>query len=57
MTEKKTPKSSQYTCDDYRLEMRLLGIRQQLNNTALSESEREKLEAEMNLLEKELGLS
>ncbi|BHH83979.1 hypothetical protein [Desulforhopalus sp. 52FAK] len=57
MNDKKTSKPAKYTCDDYRAEMRLLGIRQQLKNTELSESDKRKLQSEIDQIEQELGLS
>ncbi len=56
MSDKKPDKTSQYTCEDYRMEMRLLGMRQQLNNSEMSDSDKEKLQIEIDQLEKELGL-
>ncbi len=46
-----------YTCDDYRMEMRLLGMCKQLSNAELPDSDREKLQNEIDQLEKELGMS
>lgn len=57
MSDEKPHKNSQYTCDDYRMEMRLLGMRQQLNNSELSNSDKEKLQNEIDKLEKDIGLS
>lgn len=56
MSDKKPDKKLQYTCDDYRMEMRLLGMRQQLSNSEMSDSDKEKLQIEIDELEKELGL-
>lgn len=56
MSDKEPHKKSQYTCDDYRMEMRLLGMRQQLSNSEMSDSDKEKLQIEIDELEKELGL-
>lgn len=56
MSDKKPDKKSQYTCDDYRMEMRLLGMRQQLSNSEMSDSDKEKLQIEIDELEKEIGL-
>ena len=56
MSDKKPDQNSQYTCDDYRMEMRLLGMRQQLSNSKLSDLDKEKLKIEIDQLEKELGL-
>lgn len=55
MTEQPTQKTSNYTCADYRLEMRLLGARQQLNNPSLTDEEKKKLMTEIEQIEKELG--
>lgn len=57
MSESKPEKTLKYTCDDYRMEMRLLGMRLQLSNAELSDSDREKLQNEIDQLEKELGMS
>ena len=56
MSDKKPDMKSQYTCDDYRMEMRLLGMRQQLSNSEMSDSDKEKLQIEIDELEKEIGL-
>lgn len=57
MSDEKAQKSSKYTCNDYRMEMSLLGMRRQICNTELSDREKEKLQNEIDQLEKELGLS
>lgn len=57
MSDDKAQKSPKYTCNDYRMEMSLLGMRRQIANRELSDSEREKLQTEIDQLEKELGLS
>ena len=44
------------TCADYRLERRLLGLRQKLDQEALSAEERENLLTEIKELEKALGM-
>ena len=49
----KTP--STYTCNEYRLEMVLLALRQRLHQPDLAEQEREKLVKEVARLEKEIG--
>ena len=46
-----------YTCNDYRQEMMLAGLRKQLADPKLSESDRKTLEAEIRRLEKEMGLT
>lgn len=57
MSNQKPARSSTYTCNEYRLEMRLLGMRRQLASDTLSEQEREKLQSEIDQLEKEIGMS
>jgi hypothetical protein len=47
---------SSYTCHDYRQEMILAALRKQLADPKLSESERQRLEGQIHLLEKEMGL-
>ncbi|MFT5725893.1 MAG: hypothetical protein ACI8PB_000009 [Desulforhopalus sp.] len=56
MIGNKPEKILKYTCNDYRMEMRLLGMHQQLSNVELSDSDREKLQNEIDLLEEEIGL-
>ncbi|WP_169309352.1 hypothetical protein [Desulforhopalus sp. IMCC35007] len=57
MTDKKPNKILKYTCVDYRTEMRLLGMRQQLSNSQLTDAEKKKLQNEIDQLEKEMGLT
>ena len=45
-----------YTCNDYRQEMMLAGLRKQLADPGLSPSEKERLEKEIRRLEAEMGL-
>ena len=45
-----------YTCNDYRQEMMLAGLRKQLADPKLSESEKKRLEQEIRRLEVEMGL-
>jgi hypothetical protein len=46
-----------YTCNDYREEMRLIGLRRRLREeTTLTEAEKEKLRSEIRRLEAEMGL-
>ena len=45
-----------YTCNEYRQEMILTGLRKQLNDPNLSELERKTLEEQVRRLEKEMGL-
>jgi hypothetical protein len=46
-----------YTCDDYREEMRLIGLRKRLNAAELSRAEKQLIEAEIAGLEKALQLN
>ncbi len=46
-----------YTCNDYRAEMILLGLRRRLASPDLGEAEREAVHAEIRKLENEMGLS
>ncbi len=46
----------QYTCNDYRQEMMLAGLRKQLANPDLCESEKKDLENQIRQLESEMGL-
>jgi len=55
MTKDKPRSATKYTCNDRREEMILLGLKQQLNSTDLSEIERKKLKEEIAKLEKEFG--
>jgi len=50
-----TPKEK-YTCNDYREEMRLLGLKNRLNEKNLSATEKKIIEAEIAELEKVLQL-
>ena len=44
-----------YTCGEYRLEMRLLGLKKRLETeTSLSEAERATIEAEIQRIEEEM---
>ena len=45
-----------YTCNDYRREMMLAGLRRQLNDPCLDDKARKALESEIRKLEKEMGL-
>ena len=49
--------SGQYTCNEYRAEMILLGLHQQLLQPDLSEEERQRIISEIARLEKIVGLS
>jgi hypothetical protein len=45
-----------YTCNDYREEMRLLGLKKRLSEANLSESEKQAVEAEIVRLEKAMQM-
>jgi hypothetical protein len=45
-----------YTCNDYRQEMMLAGLRKQLANPDLDESEKKHLEQHIRQLETEMGI-
>jgi len=48
---------NKYTCNDYRDEMRLIGLRKRLNEDDLSPTERQLIEAEIARLKKALQLN
>ena len=50
-----TKESRQYTCNDYREEMILLGLRQKLQRQDLTSAERKRLTEEIARLEKAIG--
>jgi hypothetical protein len=50
------PSRLDYTCDDYREEMRLLGLKKRLGEENLDLKEREMIEVEIAELEKALQL-
>ena len=50
------PQNSKYTCNDYRAEMRLLGLKKQLNEKDLSPAEKQTIAAEILKLEKALQM-
>ena len=50
------PPKRKYTCNDYREEMRLLGLKNRLNEKNLSKTEKQIIEAEITKLEKALQL-
>ena len=54
MTEKH--QSTTYTCNEYRAEMRLLGLNRRLAQKSLPEEERQKLILEIRKLEREMGM-
>ncbi|MBF0211329.1 MAG: hypothetical protein HQK68_10640 [Desulfamplus sp.] len=51
-----TKNRSKYTCSDYREEMILASLRQQLANPDLSQEAKESLIKEIEKIEKEMGL-
>ena len=51
------PQGRKYTCDDYREEMRLLGLKKRLNDKNLGETEKQIIEAEITKLEKALQMN
>lgn len=57
MNDSKPQKVLKYTCDDYRMEMRLLGMRQQLSKNQLSDADKKILQDEIDQLEKEMGFA
>ena len=50
------PQKKQFTCNDYRDEMRLIGLRKRLNEETLSSTEKKIIRAEIAELEKTLQL-
>ncbi len=50
------PPKKSYTCNDYRDEMRLVGLKKRLNQEALSPSEKKVIKAEITKLEETLQL-
>jgi hypothetical protein len=50
------PPNKTYTCSDYREEMRLLGLKNRLNEKNLSPTEKQILETEIAKLEKALQM-
>jgi hypothetical protein len=50
------PQKNKYSCSDYREEMRLIGLKKRLNEEALSPTEKQAIETEINELEKILHL-
>jgi len=51
------PQDTKYTCQDYREEMRLLGLKKQLSDTGLSAADKQAIEAEIARLEKILQMN
>ena len=50
------PQIKRYGCNDYREEMRLVGLKKQLNEKNLSRSEKQSIKKEIAKLEKALQL-
>ena len=50
-------KKGRYTCEDYRQEMMLAGLRKQLADPHLGEREKEKLAEQIQQLEIEMGMA
>ena len=50
------PPKKTYTCNEYREEMRLLGLKKRLNEKNLSKTEKQTIEAEITKLEKALQM-
>jgi hypothetical protein len=53
--DKSAPAQCKYTCTDYRQEMILLGLRQKLQRSDLTDAEKAKLIDEISTLEKAIG--
>lgn len=45
-----------YTCQEYRTEMLLLSLRKRLGEEGLAEAEKERLRAEIERIESEMGM-
>ena len=52
----KMPQNKQYTCTDYREEMRLVGLKKRLNEENLSRAEKQNIKKEISKLEEVLQL-
>jgi hypothetical protein len=50
-------KPKRYTCADYRKEMILLGLRRRLKDKGLTAEERDRLMAEIQALESQMGMA
>ena len=50
------PAKKTYTCNDYREEMRLLGLKKRLNEKNLSKTEKQTIKSEITKLEKVLQM-
>ncbi len=46
-----------YTCNDYRQEMVLIGLRRRLTDPSLSQTEKKELEAQIRKLEMDMGMN
>ena len=55
MTSKDKTEPAKYTCNEYRQEMILLGLRQKLQRLDLTDAEKSKLLQEISTLEKAIG--
>ena len=51
------PQDSKYTCNDYRAEMRLLGLKKQLHEENLSPARKAEIQAEIDRLEEILQMN
>lgn len=49
-------KKGNYTCNDYREEMILLGLQKRLNQADLTEEERKEILKEIEIIEKQMGM-
>jgi hypothetical protein len=56
MHRDRTKTSRNYTCNEYREEMILLGLRRQLQQPGLTDDERKRLEEEVSRLERLIGM-
>lgn len=54
--EKPTQKVSNYTCNDYRAEMILLGLQKQLAATGLTPEKKDELLKKIAVVEEEMGM-
>ena len=52
MSQTKKSETSQYTCNDYREEMILLGLQRRLKNPDLTDEEKKAIQAEIKKIEK-----
>ena len=49
-------KKGNYTCNDYREEMILLGLQKRLNQENLSDKEKQEILREIEVIEKQMGM-